>query len=300
MKVAVVIVTYNRIKLLKECVSMVYSQSESFCKVCIVNNCSTDGTKEYLDSLNYSNLIIYNSGDNLGGAWGFYKGLKLLKDTIYNYVLMIDDDAILEANFLSELKKGMKQYPKYKSYSCVVKLIDSTIDLGHRMNITNELTAKMTPCKLELYKDKVFECDTASFCGLSVSKEVVSKIGLPEKKYFIWFDDVEYSLRIRNHTKILNINDAIIIHKTNDSFSNKNVSWKTYYGMRNYISLIKKHFGLIALICVFVKYIVKIVVSFVLRKKIGGIMVYELFFDSLADGIRGRLGRNERYLPKKQ
>lgn len=51
MKNGVVIVTYNRLSLLRECVSCVLGQTVPFSHVIIVDNCSTDGTGDYLGNL---------------------------------------------------------------------------------------------------------------------------------------------------------------------------------------------------------------------------------------------------------
>lgn len=42
-----------------------------------------------------------------------------------------------------------------------------------------------------------FDYDLASFCGLLFSRELIKEIGVPKAEYFIWYDDSEYSLRLR-------------------------------------------------------------------------------------------------------
>ena len=51
MKFGVIIVTYNRLALLKECVSCVLAQTEPFSNVCIIDNHSSDGTAGWLKTL---------------------------------------------------------------------------------------------------------------------------------------------------------------------------------------------------------------------------------------------------------
>ena len=48
---AIVIVTYNRLKMLKTCLEHAFGQTMKPCAVVVVDNCSTDGTSEYLDQL---------------------------------------------------------------------------------------------------------------------------------------------------------------------------------------------------------------------------------------------------------
>ena len=87
-KLGVVIVTYNRLELLKECIYNCINQSYKFNKIIIVNNASSDGTEEYLRHLTYDNVVIVTSKENFGGAGGYYLGVKEAKKIIY-YLLMM-------------------------------------------------------------------------------------------------------------------------------------------------------------------------------------------------------------------
>ena len=84
MKIAAVIVTYNRLPLLKECLFAIQSQTRELDNIYVINNGSTDGTKEWL-SIN-SNFEVLNE-QNLGGANGFFVGIK--KDMLADIMKMI-------------------------------------------------------------------------------------------------------------------------------------------------------------------------------------------------------------------
>ena len=76
-KLGVVIVTYNRINLLQECVDHVLEQTVPFNSIIIVDNNSNDGTSNYLNSLsNNKKIHIISLKENLGGSGGFYKGME--------------------------------------------------------------------------------------------------------------------------------------------------------------------------------------------------------------------------------
>ena len=68
-KILAVIVTYNRVNDLKNCVNSLRRQTYKYFDILVVNNGSTDGTKEFVDSL--EDIIVIHQ-DNLGGAGGFY------------------------------------------------------------------------------------------------------------------------------------------------------------------------------------------------------------------------------------
>ena len=80
-KVAAVVVTYNRIDLLKQCVDALLKQNYP-CDILLVNNNSVDGTEEWaLELVNkFENIKYHNTGANLGGAGGFNFGMRWAVD----------------------------------------------------------------------------------------------------------------------------------------------------------------------------------------------------------------------------
>ena len=71
--IAAVVVTYNRLDLLRQCVEALRSQTEA-CDILVVNNASTDGTDRWLDE--QQDVNSRNTGSNLGGAGGFNYGMR--------------------------------------------------------------------------------------------------------------------------------------------------------------------------------------------------------------------------------
>ena len=69
-----VIVTFNRLDKLK--LTLEHTLSNAFYRIIVVNNCSTDDTQEWLDSLDDESLAVIHSETNGGGAGGFYQGFR--------------------------------------------------------------------------------------------------------------------------------------------------------------------------------------------------------------------------------
>lgn len=293
-KYAVVIVTFNRIKLLKECLKHIEKQTIPATKVIIVDNCSTDGTKEYLDEeyLSIDKFEIIHTEENKGGAGGFYIGIKEAIQFDIDWLMIIDDDAILNFDCMEKMNPEMA-INKNKAYACVVET-QGKIDLTHR-----RMLDKVVP--QESYNNKEFMCKYATFCGLMVKKDLVKNIGLPEKEYFIWFDDTEYCMRINNYSDITVCTEAKLNHKTVPAptmSGHKHASWKTYYGTRNYLHALKKHrlYGLfLRQLKRNIFRIIRLLVNSVNDKN--SLNEAKLFWDAMCDGIRGNLGKNKKYLP---
>lgn len=100
-KILSVVVTYNRLELLKRCYKALQSQTHKDFDILIVNNGSTDGSKEWIDSLPESVLKIHQ--ENLGGAGGFYAGEKYGYDNGYDWLWLMDDDGVPAADQLEKL-----------------------------------------------------------------------------------------------------------------------------------------------------------------------------------------------------
>ena len=67
--IAAVVVTYNRKELLCECIEGLLAQTKRVDAIYIIDNASTDGTKEALGAYVEAGSIVYvNTGANLGGA----------------------------------------------------------------------------------------------------------------------------------------------------------------------------------------------------------------------------------------
>ncbi len=300
-KTGVVIVTFNRLELLKECVDNVSKQTTPFDEIIIVDNKSTDGTIEYLKGLLPSDVYnIVFLEENIGGSGGFYEGLRKTLNTDLDWVLLIDDDAIINLDFNEKILDNIKSNNETMAYSGTV-IADNRIDLNHRRIQRSKNSYKDDKVALKKYEENHFDYDFATFCGLYVSMRLIKKIGLPIKEFFIWYDDTEYSYRIKEYSKIRNINSAIINHKCKIIDTSSQFSWKNYYGRRNQMYIIKKYHGIMEIF----KYsswlffaMLKHYINYFLSHNQNIRYKAVLTKDALIDGLTSKLGKNNNYIPK--
>lgn len=248
----VVVVTYNRLELLKECLEKVENQTVPAKKIIVVDNASTDGTTEYLQECKAENMQyrVITCAENTGGAGGFEKGIEEASGEGAECILLIDDDAILEENYMEKIMAARQHYPDYKAYAGAV-ITNGRIDTYHRRNMARPgFMMKNCPenCYMGERAGQPFACDIASFCGMVIDRELIGKAGLPCGDYFLWFDDTEYSIRINQYTRFLVIPDARLNHKTMAGvrqYPHRRYDWREYYGIRNRIICVKKHGNLL-------------------------------------------------------
>src|ERR1700749_2405558 len=100
MKVASVIVTNNRLELLKEALSAVKHQSYAVDKIIVVNNGSTDATDVWLNE--QQGLVVIHQ-ENSGGSGGFYTGIKAAVESGAGWICIMYDDTVCRENTLEIL-----------------------------------------------------------------------------------------------------------------------------------------------------------------------------------------------------
>lgn len=212
-EVATVIVTYNRKELLRECVEALL---ESMVKsdIYIIDNNSTDGTKEYISDL-CSNTVIYKHlKKNAGGAGGFSAGIDYAVRRGYKYVWIMDDDTIVKPDTLDLLlQTADKLHDNFGFLSSSVAWIDGS---DCKMN---RQTYKTKFSEMDMYyrKQDLWPVKAASFVSLLINADAVKHVGLPKREYFIWGDDKEYTLRISRYYDCYNVAESKVVHKMKDN-----------------------------------------------------------------------------------
>ena len=89
MKICAVVVTYNRLELLKGTIEKLLTQSRKLDEIIIIDNKCTDGTSEYLKTIEDKVTPVFLD-ENLGGAGGFNKGIKIAYEKGHDYIWIID------------------------------------------------------------------------------------------------------------------------------------------------------------------------------------------------------------------
>lgn len=237
--IVAVVVTYNRLELLKRVITALKSQTVPVDKIIVINNGATDGTKEWLDS--QESLITIHQ-ENIGGAGGFYRGIKEAMTTEAEWIWCMDDDVFPTSQCLEQLILHYTAEDK-TGILCPKRLMDGKafISETRKQNLSNPLKYIFDD-SLEaemLNNNETVEIEGMAFEGPLIRREVVENIGLPNKDLFILYDDTDYSYRaILAGYKVKVVSNAIMekychhntLSKKDTIIRNK---WKLMYHFRN-------------------------------------------------------------------
>ena len=193
--VCAVVVTYNRIELLKDCLLRLLRQTVP-CDILVVDNNSNDGTSEYLDSI--ANIIHIKMNINMGGAGGFNIGMKEAVLRGYEYVWVMDDDTFPNPDALERLLEANDILRGEYGWLCSVPLWKDGTEC--RMNRPKLLKAFYSD--IHLLKYSLVRAEQATFVSLFLKTSTIMQHGLPIKEFFIWGDDMEFTRRLSVRKKM--------------------------------------------------------------------------------------------------
>lgn len=102
-KFTVVVPTYNRLKYLPNCLEALFNLDYPDYEIIVINDGSTDGTKEYLDNLNDVKLKVFHNNKNQGLSFSKNRGAQLAQT---DYIAFTDDDCTVKKYWLQQLANG--------------------------------------------------------------------------------------------------------------------------------------------------------------------------------------------------
>jgi len=300
--ICAVVVTFNRKTLLEECMMALLSQTKHLDEIIVIDNASSDGTDELIKT-KFTGITYVKLSENIGGAGGFHEGIKLAYEKGYDWIWVMDDDAIPMADALQRLLDCPVRL-KNQVYALASAVLnrDRTIFTAHRRLFDAKAVGE-TIIEAGKYEQDYFEMDTASFVGLLISHKAIEQIGLPLKEMFIYFDDTEYSLRIRKRGTMVTVPASKIVHgeqtkSLKDSPWGQSPSgWKKYYAIRNQIYTYRRYGKPSLAFYIDLFRVTRNDIRKTLRSDRDRSYNIRLSLCATFDGLRGKLGKNARFLP---
>ena len=234
--VAVVIVTYNRADLLTRMLDGLAAQTRPADAVYVVDNASTDHTREVLHRHDLP-LRVSHSEDNLGGAGGFHLGVKKAYEAGHDRIWLMDDDVVPTPECLEVLLAQDEACVAAVREDVAGRLVEkAAVDFDLR----NPLAIRPKRSTVDAtYPDRAamparVELENVAFEGFMFRREVVDAVGLPDASFFIFYDDVDFAVRARRAGfRIWGIRDAVLVRQLDFDQQHDMAGWKGFYMFRN-------------------------------------------------------------------
>lgn len=212
MKVAAVVVAWNRQELLRQTLDGLAAQTRPLDDVIVVDNASTDATPALLREHTAVTDVVTMS-ENMGGAGGFAAGIARAVARGADLVWIMDDDTIPTPTALAELLRVRHAYPG--TPAVLACRADWTDGREHPMNVPRERPFVSARLRESARSVGAKQIRTASFVAILLDARAIREEGLPRAAYFLWNDDFEYTGRLLRRRVGLYVPSARVVHATN-------------------------------------------------------------------------------------
>ena len=240
MKSTVIIPNYNGIDYITDCLDSVLKNAP--CEIIVVDNASTDGSFELLQSQYGEKIRLIRHKKNTGFSYAVNSGIKAAGTP---YVILLNNDTIADPDFVSELEKAIESNDKI--FSAGAKMIsmhdhDKIDDAGDFYCALGYAFARGKGLSPEKY-DK--PCDIFAACaGAAIyRKELLDKeIGLFDNTHFAYLEDIDVGYRAKIHGyRNIFAPKAMVLHAGSASSGSRYNEFKTRLTSRNSVYLIYKN-----------------------------------------------------------
>jgi len=193
--IGVVIVTYHSEKHIGTCLASVFSQNLPI-RVVIVDNASEDASLEIAER--FPDVTILKNQRNDGFAKAVNRGVRELLETGVESILLLNPDTHLEKNALQNMLKTLESDPK----RMIVQPLLTLMNEPKKINTWGNEYKGFGIVSLGGFRKSTFpqgdrKIEYASGACMLVRSEAFHKQGLLDERYFLYFEDTEFSERIR-------------------------------------------------------------------------------------------------------
>lgn len=193
-KIFVVVLNFNGKNTLAACLSSIFQSEYLNFEVIVVDNNSKDGSLEQAMSL-FSRVHFIKNSSNNGFSQGNNVGIRYALEKFADYVFILNNDTIIEKTTLSSLLCAIKDSPSAGIVSPII-FSSNNADIWFAGGIIHWKGMK-TEHLCQLKSDAPYLTDYISGCAMFVKKDVFKEIGLFDERFFLYYEDADFSFRAK-------------------------------------------------------------------------------------------------------
>ena len=253
-QLAIILVNWNSFDLTRDTLSSLQKTNFKNYDCVVVDNGSADASAQQLQQA-FPEIILISLNENKGFTGGNNAGMQYALDHGYEYIMMLNNDVEVAPDFLEPLMAPLNNDP---SIGAVQPLIYFHHDKNLIWNAGTQYNPWLGICSTIHYNKRddahaqmqvPKNIDWITGCAFMIRSTVLQKVGLLQEKYFIYYEDVDLSFRIKAAGfKLAYAPSSVIYHIAGMSHKSKEkgkegfVSPKVHYlNARNRIWLLKEH-----------------------------------------------------------
>ncbi len=265
MKINVFILNWNSSDSTKDCINSIVASDDKNFRIILINNFYSKVDLVEIQSIYKSykskiEIYLVENDTNLGYAGGNNMGLKFLEDNnLQGDILILNPDILVMKNTISEMRKASINgvgIVTVRTLNSDGKILFDAINFKGFMQFD------------EISDQDAFSTNYSQGSCMLIKRSIIDQIGLFDERFFLYWEEIDFSLRVKKlGQKLISITVTQIIKK-NNSESRQPISF--YYSVRN-AKLIKEKYGENFSNSAYLKYLLKMLLltfKFILKPQL--------------------------------
>lgn len=245
--VYIVILNWNGWNDTIECIESCLKLSHLNFRILLVDNGSTDGSEEILRK-RFPELVIFQTGSNLGFAEGNNVGIRHAVEQGADYVWLLNNDTIVDSGALSALVQAAEADKGIGMVGSKILYHDKPDRIWYAGALLDPRMPHR-PSHRGLNEEDRGQYDApcqtgyVTGCSLLAKKEMMAEVGLLDADLFLYFEDADWSARAKAAGwKLQYCPSSLVYHKVSISTGGAASPTLLYYTSRNRLYFVKRNF----------------------------------------------------------
>ena len=245
-KVYIIILNWNGREETLECLKSVNKINYPNFLTIVVDNGSTDGSEEAIKAA-FPEVAFIQTGKNLGYAEGNNVGIRFAIDKGADYVFILNNDTIVDANVITTLVNEAEKNPSAAIFGPKIYFYDKPDVINSAGGNIQYDTMERSQIGYGFKEDNrtyssVTSVDWTTGAALFIRISVLKVVGLFDADYFLICEDLDLCSRVRKQGyDILFVPTSKVWHKVSTAFEGNFSPIYYYYFFRNSLMFIQKN-----------------------------------------------------------
>lgn len=231
-KVSIIVLNYNGRDCLERCLESLDCVTYPNKEVIVIDNASNDSSA-LLAQKKYPHFIFLFNTRNEGFAKGMNRGMKYAFDLGADFCVLFNYDAMIESTGIEKVVRQMIQNPNIGLASPLIYNTNGTkLWFGKgRINFWRMRAEHILPSTRERNQE-VYESAFLTGCCLFITRHLMETIGFLDERFFLYYEDADYSLRTRNaHLQCVVVPSASAYHSEKSNENVKKIYFLVFSGL---------------------------------------------------------------------
>ena len=211
----------------------------------VVDNGSVDGSADAVAE-HFPEAHLIRAGVNLGFAGGNNAGIRRALDLGADWVLLVNNDATVEPGIVEALTAAAEARPDAGVLACKVLFAGSRrlwyVGAGFNPYVGRSRHRRFGAPDEPDEPDELRDVVRATGTGMAVSRAAIDEAGLLDEELFLYAEDLEWCLRIREAGfAVVYVPHAVVLHHVSAASGAAGLETATYYETRNMLAVVERY-----------------------------------------------------------